>query len=302
MISLARLAMRGPQFAAGLAAALVLASLVLGVLLIPAGALVALTTLRHGPREGLKVAAIATSLVVAVRVGLGHALPASLLLCLVAWLPAWTMAELLRQRRAQAWPLLLAAALVLGFAVAMRLAVGDVVAYWRELFAPVFAALEKDSGAKFDQAEMAAFASLLHAGSLVGLQAMLAAMILLARWWQAVLYNPGGFGAEFRELRLPRGLAIAGGVAALAFGLGGREALVFALAGDACVILVVLFALQGLAVIHFLARMRSMAVGWLATMYVMLVLVPQVTGPLLATTGLADNIADFRRLRRRQKP
>ncbi|MGE0858250.1 MAG: DUF2232 domain-containing protein [Gammaproteobacteria bacterium] len=302
MISLARLAMRGPLLAAGLAAVLVLASLVLGVLLIPAGALVALTTLRHGPREGLKVAAIAASLVVAVRVGLGHALPASLLLCLVAWLPAWTMAELLRQRRAQAWPLLLAAALVLGFAVAMRLAVGDVVAYWRELFAPVFAALEKDSGAKFDQAELAAFASLLHAGSLAGLQVMLAAEILLARWWQAVLYNPGGFGAEFRELRLPRGLAIAGGIAALAYGFGGREVVVFAVAGDACVILVVLFALQGLAVIHFLARMRSMAVGWLATMYVMLVLVPQVTGPLLATTGLADNIADFRRLRRRQPP
>ena len=26
--------------------------------------------------------------------------------------------------------------------------------------------------------------------------------LLLGRWWQAVLYNPGGFGAEFRGLRL----------------------------------------------------------------------------------------------------
>jgi len=26
--------------------------------------------------------------------------------------------------------------------------------------------------------------------------------VLLGRWLQALLYNPGGFGAEFRELRL----------------------------------------------------------------------------------------------------
>ena len=64
----------------------------------------------------------------------------------------------------------------------------------------------------------------------------------------------------------------------------------------------VLFALQGLAVIHFLARVRGLAGAWLTTLYVMLVLVPQVAGPILATTGLADNIVDLRRLRGSRQP
>ena len=26
--------------------------------------------------------------------------------------------------------------------------------------------------------------------------------LFVSRWWQAMLYNPGGFGEEFRQLRL----------------------------------------------------------------------------------------------------
>ena len=302
MLALARFAMRGPLFAAGSAAALVLASLAFGLLLIPAGAIVALTTLRHGPREGFRIAAIAASFVVVVRLGLGHDAAPSLLLCLVAWLPGWGMASVLRVRRAQDWPLLMAGAWVMAYALSLRLAVSDVEAFWRDLLAPFFAMMAKDGGTRLSDEQLAFVAAQAHGWSLVGMEVMFAAEILLARWWQAVLYNPGGFGSEFRELCLPRALTLPTGVAALAYTFGGKQALAFALAGDACVILVVLFALQGLAVIHFVARMKSMAAGWLTTMYVMLVLVPQVAGPILATTGLADNIADFRRLRRRQTP
>ena len=37
-------------------------------------------------------------------------------------------------------------------------------------------------------------------GYIVALQVVLS--LLLARWWQALLYNPGGFQAEFHQLRL----------------------------------------------------------------------------------------------------
>ena len=302
MRALARFAMRGPLFAAGSAAGLVLASLVLGILFIPAAAIVALTTLRFGPREGLKVAAIATSLVLVARLGLGQSAVSAVLLAVIAWLPAWFMAATLRVRRAQHSPLLVAAGLVLIYAVTLRAMVGDVTAFWREWLQPLFDVMAKDAGAKFTAEQITFIAKQAHGWSLVGVLVTFAAVILLARWWQAVFYNPGGFGSEFRELRMPRVLASVAGLLALAYAFGRDGLLVAAVAGDACVILVVLFALQGLAVIHFLARERAMAGGWLTMLYVMLMLVPQVAGPILATTGLADNIVDLRRSRRSQRP
>ncbi len=302
MRGLARLAMRGPTFAAACAVAMALASMVFGALLIPAGAIIALTTLRFGAREGFKIAALATGLLVVVRLGLGQSLSHSLALAAVAWAPAWLLANVLRLRRAQDWPLMLAALMVLTGTALMRLSVGDVTAFWRKTLKPFFELMSKDAGARFSAEQMDFIAGQMHAWTLLAVFAMLAATTLLARWWQAELYNPGGFGSEFRELRLPRSATVVAAALALAASFGRDAVLVVALAGDACVLLVVLFALQGLAVIHFLARVRGLAGAWLTTLYVMLALVPQVAGPILATTGLADNIVDFRRLRAGRQP
>jgi len=299
---LARLAMRGPMVAAACAAVLALASMVFGILLIPAGAIVALTTLRFGAREGLKIAAMAASFVVVVRLGLGQSLAHSLILAAMTWLPAWLMANVLRARRAQDWPLLLAAGLVMIYAVALRLAVGDVVAFWRDMLKTFFDVMAKDAGARFTAEQMEFIASQMHSWTLIAMFVLQSGVILLARWWQAELYNPGGFGSEFRELRLPRSVTVVAGALALSVAFGGEGVMLLDLAGDACVLLVVLFALQGLAVIHFLARVRGLAGAWLTTLYVMLALVPQVAGPILATTGLADNIVDFRRLGGSRQP
>lgn len=302
MRGLARLAMRGPMVAAACAAVLALASMVFGLLLVPAGAIVALTTLRFGARDGLKIAAIATALLLVVRLALGHSATQCLILAAMTWLPAWLLANALRARRAQDWPVLLAAAMVLVYAAALRLSVGDVAAFWRGMLKPFFDVLAKDAGARFKPEQMEMIAGQMHSLTLFAMVSMLCAMILLARWWQAELYNPGGFGSEFRELRLPRSATMMAGVLALAYAFGSEGVTVVELAGDACVLLVVLFALQGLAVVHFLARARGLAGAWLTTLYVMLVLVPTVAGPILATTGLADNIVDFRRLRGSRPP
>ena len=302
MRGLARLAMRGPMFAAGCAAALALAATIFGILLVPCGAVIALTTLRLGAREGLKTAAFAAAFVLVVRLGLGQGLGTSLMLVTMAWLPAWLLACTLAVRRAQDWPLLLAAVMVLMYAVGLRLTVGDVTVFWRDKLKVLFELMAKDAGAHFTAEQMQFIVAQTHSWTVIAMFCILAAVILLARWWQAELYNPGGFGAEFRELRMPRKVTLLTGVLALAYALGSKGVLVLDLAGDACVLLVVLFALQGLAVVHFMARVKGLAGAWLVTLYVMLALVPQVAGPILATTGLADNIVDFRRLRGVRQP
>ena len=299
---IARFAMRGPLYAAATAAAFVLAALAFGLLLVPAGAVIALVTLRHGARMGAQAALTAAVLVVAVRLGLGQSWQPLLVLTALVFGPAWMLANGLRVSGAQAGPLLLAAMVVVVYAAGMRLAVGDVAAFWRELLVPLFALAKRDAGANFTDEQQTLIAGQVHLWSLVGMQCMFSGMLFLARWWQAALYNPCGFGAEFRELRLPRlllGLALVLTVLDL---LNNRGVPGLALAGDACVILVVLFALQGLAVIHHRARITAMASGWLVGMYVLLMLMPQVAGPLLATTGLADSAVDLRRSRPHQQP
>ena len=117
------------------------------------------------------------------------------------------------------------------------------------------------------------------------------------RWWQSVLFNPEGFGAEFRQLNFPRsvfGILLAVGLAFFVTRSAGDGG---SFVSDALVILVVLFAFQGLAVIHFRARVVKIANGWLVAMYALLMLMPQVVGPLLASAGVADTLGDFRRLR-----
>lgn len=302
MRGLARLAMRGPMFAAGCAAVLALAAMVFGILLVPSAAVIALTTLRYGAREGLKIAAIAALFVLIVRLGLGQNIGSTALMVTMAWLPAWLLACTLAARRAQDWPLMLAALMVLVYAAGLRLAVGDVAVFWRDRLKPLFELMAKDAGARFTPEQMEFIVAQIHSWTMIAVFCMLAAAIMLARWWQAELYNPGGFGAEFRELRMPRAATVVAGALALTYALGSKGVLILELAGDACVMLVVLFALQGLAVVHFMARVRGLAGAWLTTLYVVLALVPQVAGPILATTGLADNIVDFRRLGGARQP
>jgi len=294
--------MRGPFHAAAMAAAMLLGSLSIGLLTVLSGAVVALTTLRHGSREGLRVMAVAAPLAVVVRMLLGGAGLPTLALCFVVWLPSWLMAVNLKRTGRQALPLLLIAALVATYAMAMRTAVGDVSAFWRERLESLFALIASDGGPQLGADQLAAVADQMHTWTLVAMFCVLASIIFLARWWQATLYNPGGFGAEFRELRLPRAMLGVAAMAAVAVVIGRSGAAgPLVMASDAFVVVVVLFAFQGLAVLHARARVKSLARGWLTGLYVLLVLTPQVVGPILAATGVADGVADFRRLAPRSR-
>ena len=294
---IARFAMRGPLFAAAAAALAQLASLSIGLLIIVSGAIVGLVALRHGSREGLRVIVLATSLTVAARIAFGGAALPMLILCLIVWLPSWLMAINLGRTRQQALPLMMIAVLVTAYAAAIRMVVGDVTAFWFMRLQPLFEILMAESAAQLSDAQIELIAAQLHGWSLIAMFCILAAIFLLARWWQAVLFNPGGFGTEFCELRLPRVAMLGAGLAAVALVVLSLSGLNAVLAGDAFVIVVVLFAFQGLAVVHYRARAVALAGGWLTGLYVLLMVTPQIVGPILATTGVADGLADFRRLK-----
>jgi hypothetical protein len=112
--------------------------------------------------------------------------------------------------------------------------------------------------------------------------------LFLGRWWQALLYNPGGFQQEFHNLRLHNAFAIftavVGGISFLPAGV------VSAIAGEFFSVALLLFYVQALAVAHASVHMRKMSVGWLVGIYIL----SPILLKLFGVVGLIDTWANIR--------
>lgn len=110
--------------------------------------------------------------------------------------------------------------------------------------------------------------------------------LFLGRWWAALLQTPGEFGNEFRQLRLGRVLGM-GVTLLLIAALGLQSAWIDSLAWVALAGL----AFQGLAAAHRSRAVGRLHRGWIAGIYVLLLmpLSTSLTVLLLAIWGFADN-------------
>jgi hypothetical protein len=274
-------------------------ALVLPPLSILGSAVVGLVSLRQGWRSGLEVglgASLATGLATWLLLG-----DASLALgSLLFWAPLWLLALLLRYSAALGWTLQwglligllpwLVELIFLGNRVSAGS--GDI----QLLLEPLRQSLVQNGVMSAEQAVEVInwMARWLVALVSAGLFAQLCLGLFLARSWQARLYNPGGFGQEFRHLRFSRGLALLALVLLVLTLVGGglHASWMRVLA----LLLLILFFLQGLAVLHALLGRASSGRGWLIGVYVLLFLAMPYMGLTLAATGYVDVWRDFRRL------
>ncbi|KHL72442.1 membrane protein [Pseudomonas putida] len=128
----------------------------------------------------------------------------------------------------------------------------------------------------------------LVASTAVMLQLFSVLALMLARYWQAALYNPGGFGREFRALKLPRAVMLAL-VAAMVLGpFIGPQFIVLASASSLVLVL------AGIALMHGLVAQGRLAGFWLVGMSVTLPLIMQLIYPLLVVLAIVDSLIDFR--------
>lgn len=112
--------------------------------------------------------------------------------------------------------------------------------------------------------------------------------LILGRYWQALLYNPGGFGREFRALRLPLAPALLLLVGML---LGPNLGPQMAMLTPLCS---VPLAFAAIALIHGLVAQGRLAKFWLVGLYITLLLFMQLTYPLLVVLAIVDSLFDFR--------
>lgn len=118
-------------------------------------------------------------------------------------------------------------------------------------------------------------------------------ILLLARAWQATLFNPGGLSKEWRQLQMSYvacGVLVAAVVGAL---------LRIPLFLDVLPVIGVAFILAGLSVIHArLPEKKQIRVPILIVLYLAL-LILQYLSMLLVLLGFVDSWYDFRKLRKK---
>jgi len=296
MRALALFIMHGRVQAIGSIVSLALLSLIVSPLAIFTTAGVALVTMVHGYREGLFNLMVST-VILAVFTGIALNQPLiGLELALKFWLPAWLLASLVINRQSMSFAIVVAAALacllVLGFYFFT-----DPAAYWYEVIDKQLIPMLKEAGMQIQEGPKAEklwlFMSKVMTGSAVALFLALQTMsLLLARYWQAMLYNPKGFGQEFRQLRFGK---VAASVALVVTIFAITTANEMAL--NLFFIAIVLMMFQGLAIIHSLVDKCKLSPSLLIGVYVLMLFTLQqgaIALLLVSIIGLLDNWLNLR--------
>lgn len=278
-------------------------ALLLSLAFLPASGVTAgmigLVTLRHGPSEGALLLASTFALGALLSNFLIQSISIVALIGATLALPAFLLSTVLRSTASQGATLAATGALGALAFCGIDLITGDPIAWWRDVLARILM-LGLDEAPVREQLDPALLAALdrlidqVAYASYFSVWSMIFAMVavLLARWWHSLLDNPGGFGQEFRSLRMDRRIAyltVALGVLALFDGaLGdGLIAILFRLA-------LTLYVVQGLAVAHSWVAWRKASRAWLVAIYVLLVM-PFPIGVLgLAIAGFSDAWLDYR--------
>lgn len=259
---------------------------------------VGLVTLVQGPVEGGKTLLWATVLQAIIGMLILGSPALAMAFALSLWLPAWILASVLLTSRSLALSIQALAVFGLVAVAAMYVVMGDPALWWyNHIVNEVIPTLEKaqigfERGPEFEQ--RLASATKLMTGVLVMITGWgMVAGLLIARWWQALLYRPEAFGEEFRALSLGKVMALVGVLLVVLAMMG--SGLVAELASNLMLVIVGLMLLQGLAIVHALVNRFKANHVWLAMLYVMLIFLMPYMLVMVAMAGLVDNWADFRK-------
>lgn len=170
----------------------------------------------------------------------------------------------------------------LAFGILMGSSVTSLVAAAQEMLANV-RNQEQDTQLSIELTEsilLGLVATILAIGSMMSL--------MLARWWQAGIYNPGGFQKEFHSFTIEVKVA----VLLVAIVLTGQ------LLPNSSQIWTELAALPllvaGIALVHFAVKQFGQGKQWLAFVYVGMIMLGKPVTLILVVLGLTDSLIDLR--------
>ena len=246
-------------------------------------ATIGLVTLTKGTSEGALVALWAL-LPLLVGYFVSGATPFLTIVSGLALVNMVVVANVLRET--VAWSFTLSGAVIAGALFALVSGVvfdSDLASVVREIEA-VFAQISQ----QLDQSVVIPSGTMMLAISAWMITLSTVVSLFVSRWWQALLYNPGGFQEEFHGLRLESTVGLS-----LAILLGAGVLL-----PDDYRIWVQLASiplmLAGLALVHYWVKAKVKSSRWLVFVYFGLILYSPIMMALLVLVGLADSFMNLR--------
>jgi hypothetical protein len=207
----------------------------------------------------------------------------SILLILLGTL---TLAQVLRATDSWTWVLLTSVVLGVLFALVLWATSAELIAALADAVRQVLQQFATES--KVPAEQIVGVQETLNAtvtGLLASsLQVVSVLCLVLARFWQAALYNPGGFAQEFRAVRLPASVALPLLAGVLVTPQLGVPAAVLA-----PICMVPLF-FAGLALGHGLIEMKRLSSFWKIGLYIAVLML----GNLICLLAVVDSLFDFR--------
>ncbi len=268
-----------------------LISLLFPPLIIFSNAAVALITLRKGWQQGIIYTLLATFTLVLVTILLKQTASNAIIAGLATWLPIVLIASALAMTKSWNKTLLLTLVTTTIGVIVFHLWQPDASAYWKpmlEQMKPILQQAYQLNDSKVN--ETINNASIWMTGVFAAALAVITIIsLIIARNWQARLYNPSGFGEEFRQIRIGKQASIALIVAIIIAALTGNRLII-----ELIMIAVAIFMFQGISLVHALVNQRGMHTGWLIGVYVFMFLLLVQMIVLLAAFAIIDNFVDFR--------
>ncbi len=284
---LASYVMRGPTQALNISALFGILSIQILPAAILCSGVVALYVLRKGHKKALIVvfATIAISYLanqfIPNRPGLDFPIVILLLI------PVWISALILRATESQGLAISAAIFCAALFAVSIELYSGNAIQWWSEWLETAVTGVKNTSYQGFvDSGSLKIMNGLI--ASVLGISIVIS--LLLGRWLQAMLYNPGGFAIEFSNLIVPKRFLYFIGLILLICFLINKN-----LFNDLLIVFSIIYFFQGLAILHFYVEKNKLSKSMLLPVYLLIFFLPQYAIIGLAGAGVMDPFLNFRK-------
>ena len=184
------------------------------------------------------------------------------------------------------WTLLATIAISVACAFSFGLLMGSEVTAFLTTVKAMFAAInskQQDAQISLDLTEsmlLGIVATLLAIGSIMSL--------MLARWWQAGIYNPGGFQKEFHSFKIETKVSVILVAVLLAGQFMSKSSQIWS---DLAALPLLI---AGIALVHFAVKLLDQGRQWLAFLYVGIILAGKPVTVILLVLGLTDSLIDLR--------
>lgn len=275
------------------AVVLAILALLITPLSIISASVIALVVLRQGLYEGLIVSAMGL-LAMGLLGALLFGLPLVLIgMALTLWLPLLILAAVLRQGRSLGVALEISAVLAICLVIAQYLILGEPGEFWAEQLGELFGqVIDSDLMPEQDAERLIALmANWMTGGLALAWFFQVSLSLFIARAWQAVLYNPGGFAREFQDISTGKWLLLLVPFLLVAGLVGDDEPNAFA---QMLLVCGGVFFIQGIALVHGLVARLNLAKSWLIGFYFVLFMAMPQSFTFVSAAGYADGWLRFR--------